>query len=101
MLYRPIKYNYRFPGPSTLPINKGRSEPQLERTPYCQQRETYNQDQTLSNDSVRHIRHQNTHTAGGAGLEPTQHAKLCLEYLPLDHLPPSAYGGIKEIFSNN
>jgi hypothetical protein len=24
----------------------------------------------LSNDSVRHIRRQNTHTAGGAGLEP-------------------------------
>jgi hypothetical protein len=25
---------------------------------------------SLSNDSVRHIRRQNTHTAGGAGLEP-------------------------------
>jgi hypothetical protein len=24
----------------------------------------------LSNDSIRHIRRQNTHTAGGAGLEP-------------------------------
>jgi hypothetical protein len=43
----------------------------------------------LSNDSVRHIRRQNTYTAGGAGLEPVARKLVVPTYLPLDHLPPS------------
>jgi hypothetical protein len=43
----------------------------------------------LSNDSVRHIRRQNTHTAGGAGLEPVVRKHVVPTYLPLDHLPPA------------
>jgi hypothetical protein len=43
----------------------------------------------LSNDSVRHIRRQNTHTAGGAGLEPPARKHVVPTYLPLDHLPPT------------
>jgi hypothetical protein len=42
----------------------------------------------LSNDTVRHIRCQNTHTAGGAGLEPAARKHVVPTYLPLDHLPP-------------
>jgi hypothetical protein len=40
----------------------------------------------LSNDSVRHIRRQNTHTVGGAGLEPAARKHVVPTYLPLDHL---------------
>jgi hypothetical protein len=42
----------------------------------------------LSNDSVRHMRRQNTHTAGGAGLELVARKHVAPTYLPLDHLPP-------------
>jgi hypothetical protein len=41
----------------------------------------------LSNDFIRHIRRQNTHTAGGAGLEPAARKHVVPTYLPLDHLP--------------
>jgi hypothetical protein len=41
----------------------------------------------LSNDSVRRIRRQNTHTAGGAGLEPSAREHVVPTYLPLDRLP--------------
>jgi hypothetical protein len=43
----------------------------------------------LSDDSVRHIRRQNTHTAGGAELEPGARKHLVPTDLPLDHLPPN------------
>jgi hypothetical protein len=42
----------------------------------------------LSNASVRHIRRQNTHTAGGAGLEPAARKHVVPKYLPLDNPPP-------------
>jgi hypothetical protein len=42
-----------------------------------------------SNDSVRQIRRQNTHTVGGAGLEPAARKHVVPAYLPLDHLSPS------------
>jgi hypothetical protein len=42
----------------------------------------------VSNDTVRHIRRQNTQTAGGAGLEPAARKHVAQTYLPLDHLPP-------------
>jgi hypothetical protein len=45
----------------------------------------------VSNDSVRHIRCQNTHTAGGAGLDPAARKHVFPTYLPLDHLPPSTH----------
>jgi hypothetical protein len=46
----------------------------------------------LSNESVRHIRRQNTHTAGGAGLEPAARKHVVPTYLPPDHLPPGFEG---------
>jgi hypothetical protein len=63
-------------------VNKSGSEPQLEK-------ETLQtRIKPLSNDSVRHIRRQNTHAAGGAGLEPAACKHVVPTYLPLDHLPP-------------
>jgi hypothetical protein len=52
-----------------------------------------------SNDSVRHIRRQNTPTAGGAGLEPAARKHVVPTYLLLDHLPldPSVYAIIEDI----
>jgi hypothetical protein len=44
----------------------------------------------LSNDSLRHIKRQNTDTAGGAGgvgLEPATRKHAVPTYLPLDHHP--------------
>jgi hypothetical protein len=43
----------------------------------------------LSNDSVRHIRRQNTHAAEGAVLEPAARKYVVSTYLPLDHFPPN------------
>jgi hypothetical protein len=37
----------------------------------------------LSNDPVRHIRFQNTQTAGGVGIEPAQRKYVIVEYLLL------------------
>jgi hypothetical protein len=42
----------------------------------------------LYNDSVCRIRRQNTHTAGGVGLEPAAHKHVVPTYLPLDYPPP-------------
>jgi hypothetical protein len=41
-----------------------------------------------SNDCVRHIRRQDTHTVVGAGLEPVARKHVVRTYLPLDHFPP-------------
>jgi hypothetical protein len=42
----------------------------------------------LSNDPVRRIRRQNTHTVGGAGLEPAARKHVVPTYLPLAPSPP-------------
>jgi hypothetical protein len=77
-----IAYQFR----SSL-VNKGGSEPQLEWLPTADKGTRI---KPLSNDSVRHIRRQNTHTAGGSELEPTARKHVVPTYLPLDHLPPYA-----------
>jgi hypothetical protein len=46
----------------------------------------------LYNDSVCHIRRQNTHTAGEAELEPAARKHVVPTYLPLDHLSPLGIG---------
>jgi hypothetical protein len=61
---------------------------QLYALPSADKGKPANQDQPLPNDTVRHTRRQNTHTAGGAGLEPAARKHVVPTFTARPSPPP-------------